>query len=84
MRRRSTRFFLVQFRDRTVRGDGQGGGRALTVDELRDALHLDAAIPTLVIGSFLHTDAAKAYSTLGPLALPSLGALQGITLWPNR
>ena len=59
--------------DRDVRGSGQGGGGALSNQELADFLLTDP--PRLAAKSILHTDSAKAYRHVGPQRWPEAGAL---------
>ena len=67
--------FLAKLPDRPVKGQGQGGGGALSKEELKDVLQAESMSPRLLPESILHTDSAKAYKQVGPLAWPQAGIL---------
>lgn len=73
--RGSTRMVLIPLPDRETRGAGQGGGGALSIEELATVLEVGSDNPRLVPQSILHTDSAKAYRHVGPLRYPPAGAL---------
>ena len=66
-RRGSSKVFLACLPDRAVSGSGQGGGGALSIEELIEVLRLNTDRPALVRRSFLHTVSAKSYKKMGPL-----------------
>ena len=74
-RRGSSKMFLAKLPDRPVKGQGQGGGGALSKEELKDVLQAESMSPRLLPESILHTDSAKAYKQVGPLAWPQAGIL---------
>ena len=65
VRRKSGKIFLAKLPDRPVRGDGRGGGGALSNEELLEVLKAASENPTLAPESVLHTDSAKAYRKVG-------------------
>jgi hypothetical protein len=77
VRRKSRWIVLDCLPDRAVRGDGRGGGGALSNVELDAFLRADTPEPRLKKRSILHTDSAKAYRKTGCLYRPAVGALQG-------
>ena len=72
--RGSTRIYLAQLEERFAVASGQGGGGALSVDELIRVLLVDSVDPILIKRSILHTDSAKAYRRIGPMQWPEAGA----------
>jgi hypothetical protein len=73
-RRGSTKMFLEPLEDRWAARAGQGGGGALAISELERVLRVGSDNPTLIAGSILHTDSAKAYKRVGPMVWPEAGA----------
>ena len=74
-RRGSSQILLEKLPSRIVQGAGQGGGGALSIEELSNVMRLSSDKPLLLPGSVLHTDSAKAYRRVGPLQWPANGAL---------
>ena len=74
-RRGSSKMFLAKLPDRPVKGQGQGGGGALSKVELKDVLQAEMMSPRLIPESIFHTDSAKAYKQVGTLAWPQSGIL---------
>ena len=74
IRRGSSKIYLEELPIRqSVRG--QGGGGALSVEELDSIFKVDSDTPLLAPESVLHTDSAKSYKRLGPFRWPGAGAL---------
>ena len=48
-------------------GAGQGGGGAISVEEMDEALRIHTDTPLFAPGSVIHTDSAKSYKRLGPM-----------------
>ena len=68
--RGSAKVVLHKMDDKLTGGAGQGGGGAISVDELQRIMRLDTDHPLLLPRSVLHTDSAKSYKRLGPLQWP--------------
>jgi hypothetical protein len=75
--RGSTRMFLAALPDRDVGGAGQGGGGALSIEELKHVLRINSDEPRLRRESILHTDSAKAYKHVGPMRWGDMQILGG-------
>ena len=85
VRRRSFKIWIQALPDRFVKNDGQGGGGALSVEELVAAFRLNTLTPVLIPRSVCHTDSAKAYNRLGVLVWPErLGDFQSTELFQER
>ena len=84
VRRRSFKIWLAPLPNRFCKASGQGGGGALSVEELVNVFRVNTDDPVLVRRSLLHTDSAKAYNRLGPLRWPSPRALQDTDLFTKR
>ena len=76
VKRGSSNTFLAKLPDRQVTGAGQGGGGALSIEELRSALKADSDRPRLLSRGMLLTDSARAYRHVGRWHLPPAGPLQ--------
>ena len=76
VKRGSSNIFLAKLPDRQVTGSGQGGGGALSIEELSSVLKADSDRPRLLPRSVLHTDSARAYRQVGRWHLPPAGPLQ--------
>ena len=76
-KRGSCRYLLDQLDDRPVHGAGQGGGGALSIDELLQILNKNGHW-RLLKRSIVHTDSTKAYRKLGPMHWPVNGALHDV------
>ena len=77
VRRKSRYVLLDNLPDRAVAGNGQGGGGALSNEELFNFLRPDTDKPRLKKRSVLHTDSAKAYRKVGIWQRPGPGPLHG-------
>ena len=79
VRRGSGKPFLSFLPDREVNGIGQGGGGALSVEELKRVMRVTCLLPLLLARTILHTDSAKAYKRVGPFRWGPPGALRDAT-----
>ena len=75
VRRLSSKIFLGLLPDRPVGGSGQGGGGALSKEELINIMKPNSLNPRLKRRSILHTDSAKAYKKVGLQRWPEAGSL---------
>ena len=75
LRRGSAKIYLHELPLRYTGGAGQGGGGAISVDELDDVFRVDTDDPLIAAESVLHTDSAKSYKRLGIIRWPGHGAL---------
>jgi len=62
--RHTGRIVLKQLPVRFAKGGGQGGGGALSSEELHDFLFRPGGTPLLLPGTIVHTDGARAYRDL--------------------
>lgn len=75
LKRGSSRIYLEALPLRYTKGSGQGGGGALSVEELEAVLQVECPEgPRLLPGNVLHTDSAKAYRKCGPMRWLGPGA----------
>ena len=64
VRRGSSLIWIDRLPCRISRGEGQGGGGPISIEERRDYFLLDSDEPVICKGSVCHTDSAKAYKNL--------------------